>query len=133
MKSSPPDVLVLGPEWPERALLRAELIEEGYDVVAIDAWPIPQLYRRPRMTPRVAVVDLQGLPDPRMVLDELQSVMPRNRVLVITALGTVRLDEIRHMGYEVVTRPTSVSDIVAAVAGLLQASDAHVSESARGQ
>ena len=30
------DVLLLAPEWPERALLRAELIEAGYDVIAID-------------------------------------------------------------------------------------------------
>jgi hypothetical protein len=45
----PPDVIVLGPEWPERALLRAQLIEEGYEVVAVDAWPIPRPYRRAGM------------------------------------------------------------------------------------
>ena len=33
--------MLLAPEWPERALLRAQLIEEGYEVVAVDAWPIP--------------------------------------------------------------------------------------------
>jgi hypothetical protein len=46
MEQKPPDVMVLGAEWPERVLLRAQLIEEGHEVVAIDAWPIPPRYRR---------------------------------------------------------------------------------------
>jgi hypothetical protein len=121
MELTPPDVLLLGPQWPERALLRAELIEAGYDVVAIDAWPMPRLYREPGMKPRLAIVDLQGLPEPRMVLDELRVVIPTDRVLVITALGTVTVDEIRDMRYQVVRRPTSVRDVVAAAANLLRA------------
>jgi DNA-binding response OmpR family regulator len=124
MTTAPPDVLLVGPKWPERALLRAELIEAGYDVVAIDAWPIPRIYRRPGMTPRVVIVDLQGLPDPRTVLDELRFVMPSDRVLVITALGTVTVDEIRRIGYQVVTRPTSIRDVVAATTKLLRANGA---------
>jgi hypothetical protein len=47
MEQKPPDVLSVGPEWPERALLRARLNEEGH-VVATDAWPIPRLDRRSR-------------------------------------------------------------------------------------
>jgi len=121
MELTPPDVLLLGPEWPERALLRAELIEAGYDVVAIDAWPIPGLYRQAGMRPRVAIVDLQGLPEPRTVLDELRFVMPTDRVLVITALGTVTVDEIRHMGYHVLPRPTSIRDVITAAANVLRA------------
>jgi hypothetical protein len=35
--------MLLSVEWPERALLRAQLIEAGYEVAAIDAWPMPQL------------------------------------------------------------------------------------------
>jgi len=62
-----PDIVLLGTEWPERALLRAQLIEEGYNVVAMDAWPIPEEYRRPSMKPRVMVVDLTGLPEPREI------------------------------------------------------------------
>src|SRR5688572_22035177 len=99
MPQTPPDVLLLGAEWPERALLRAELIEAGYGIVAIDSLPIPTLYRQPGMKPRLAVVDLRGLPDPRPVLDELRLIMSPDRVLVITALGTLSVDEVRAMGY----------------------------------
>ena len=49
MQETPFDVLLLGAE-PEPALLRAELIEAGYGVVAIDSWPIPGLYRQPGMS-----------------------------------------------------------------------------------
>jgi hypothetical protein len=85
MELKPPDVLVLGTGWPERALLRAQLIEEGHEVIAIDAWPIPTQYRRPDMTPRVVVVDLHGLPEPRDVLDELLHVIEPERVVVVTS------------------------------------------------
>jgi len=61
MELTPPDGMLLAREWPQRALLRAELIEAGCDVVAIDASPIPGLYRRAGMKPSVAIVDLQGL------------------------------------------------------------------------
>ena len=61
MNPAAPDVLLLASEWPDRALLRAQLIEEGYEVVAVDAWPLPKLYRVPGMEPRLLVVDLQGL------------------------------------------------------------------------
>lgn len=116
---TPPDIVLLGPEWPERALLRAQLIEEGHDVIAIDAWPIPRLYRRPGMKPLVMIVDLHGLPDPRNTLDELRFVIPPDRVLVVTALGTLTADEIRRLGFNAVERPATIGQIVAAAASLL--------------
>jgi hypothetical protein len=62
VEQKPPDVIVLGPQWPQRALLRAQLIEEWYEVVAVDAWPIRRLYRRAGMKPRVLLIDLHELP-----------------------------------------------------------------------
>jgi hypothetical protein len=111
--------MVLAPEWPERALLRAQLIEEGCDVVAVDAWPIPRLYRRSGMKPRVLLVDLHGLPDPRQTLDEVRFVLPGERVLVVTALATLTGDEVRALGFNVVERPATIGQIVAATAALL--------------
>ena len=117
---TPPDVVLLGPEWPERALLRAQLIEEGYDVVATDAWPIPRPLLRSEMKPRVLIVDLHGLPEPRQVLEEIRGVIPPERVVVVTALGAMSADEIRAMRFRVVARPATVGDIVAAAAALLR-------------
>ena len=115
-----PDILLLSAEWPERALLRAQLIEDGYDVVATDAWPIPPLYRQPGMTPRAMIVDLRELPAPRQVLDELRHVIQPDRVLVLTALGTLSVEEVRSLGYHIVSRPAAVSEIVRAVGEVLR-------------
>jgi hypothetical protein len=114
----PPDVLLLGTEWPQRALLRAQLIEEGYEVIATDTWPMPWHDRRSKMKPRVVIVDLHGLPEPRDVLDELSYIIEPNRVVVVTALGTLSREEVRRLGYHVVARPARIGDIVKAVASL---------------
>jgi DNA-binding NtrC family response regulator len=122
MKPKPPDVLVLGSEWPERALLRAQLIEEGYEVVAVDEWPIPRQYRPPRMKPHAVVVDLRGLANPRDVLATLPQIVEPDRVVVVTALGTIPADTIRKLGYHVLTRPARVGDVVNTISRLLRRS-----------
>lgn len=114
-----PDVLLLASAWPERALLRAQLIEEGYEVVAVEAWPLPKLYRVPGMEPRLLLVDLQGLSRPRETLAELWQVGGPTRVLVVTALGTVTADEARALGFDTIQRPATIGQIVTAVAALL--------------
>jgi DNA-binding response OmpR family regulator len=119
MEQKPPDVIVLGREWPERALLRAQLIEEGYEVVAIDEWPIPRLYRRPGTKPRVLLIDLYELPKPRETLDEVRFVLPIERVMVITALGSLTADEVKRLGFHVLERPVSIREIVSAIGALL--------------
>ena len=117
---TPPDVVLLDPEWPTRALLRAQLLEDGYEVVATDAWPIPRQYLRAGMKPRIVIVDLQGLSDPRSVLADLRGLFTPDSVLVVTAIGTVGSEEVRRLGFQVVTRPATVGDIAATAAVLLR-------------
>ena len=108
---TPPDVIVLGPQWPQRALLRAQLIEERYEVVAVDAWPIPRLYRRAGMKPRVLLIDLHELPKPRETLDEVRFELPAERVLVITALGSLTAEEVKALGFTAIERPVTIGEI----------------------
>ena len=58
----PPDIVLLATEWQPRALLRAQLIEEGFEVLATDTWTTMRRYLRPGSKPLLAIVDLQGLP-----------------------------------------------------------------------
>jgi hypothetical protein len=119
MDPKPPDVIVLSAEWPERALLRAQLIEQGHEVVALDTWPIPLVYRRPGMKPLVLLIDLHELPNPRETLDDVRFVLPPERVLVVTALGSLTGAEVRERGFHVIERPATIGQIVAATAALL--------------
>ena len=109
-----PDIVLLGTEWRLRALLCAQLIEQGLDVRAADTWDATRRLLRPGVRPVLAVVDLQGLPHPDRVLDELAVVMKPSRVIVLTAIGTVSPDDIRTRGFHVLGRPIPISDIVAA-------------------
>jgi hypothetical protein len=73
------------------------------------------------MKPRAMVVDLRGLEDPRLTLDELRFVMPPERVLVVTALGTLSRPDVELFGFRTIERPATVGDIVSAVSALLVA------------
>ena len=113
------DVLLIGTEWPTRALLRAQLIEEGYDVDAVEDWLVAARVLRSLPLPRAVVIDLQGLPEPREVLDDLQTRVAPHDVVVIAALGTMGVDDLRARGYRVVARPAAVGQIVAATADVI--------------
>jgi hypothetical protein len=120
---SPPDIVLLGAEWQPRALLRAQFLEEGFDVVATDTWPAVRRQLRPGSKPQLAIVDLRGLPDPERVLDELRLLMKPHRVLVIAALGTVEPAVIERLGFSVVSRPAAIGDVVAVAARVIRSAD----------
>jgi DNA-binding response OmpR family regulator len=109
------DIVLLDVEWPSRALLRAQLIEEGFDVLATDTWAQMRRYLRPGAKPHLAIVDLQGLPEPGQVLRDLKVLMPPGRVLVLSALATVAGEELDRLGFPYIQRPIVVADVVAAV------------------
>jgi len=115
----PPDVVLLGAEWQPRTLIRAQLIEEGFDVVATDNWSMMRRHLRPGLKPRLAIVDLKGLPDPSAVLKDLHVLMKPERVLVLTAIGTVESAEVERLGFWRVARPVVINDLVEMVAQVI--------------
>jgi hypothetical protein len=117
----PPDIVLLGAEWQSRALLRAQLIEEGYDVVATDTWPMMRRHLRPGAKPRLALVDLSGLAEPHRVLTELRVLMKPNRVVILAAIGTVQPETIERLGFRALRRPIAIKDVVATVDSELRA------------
>jgi hypothetical protein len=116
----PPDIVLLGAEWQPRALIRAQLIQEGFDVVATNSWPMMRRYLKPGSTPHLAIVDLKGLPNPENVLKDLHGLIEPRRVLVLTAAGTVPAAEIDRLGFSPVARPTAIKDIVDRAAQAIQ-------------
>ena len=110
-----PDIVYLAPEWQPRALIRAQLIEEGFEVIATRSWPTMRRHLRPGSKPRLAIVDLKDLADPRSVLRDLGVLMKPDRVLVLSASGTIPSSEVEQLGYRVVPRPFMIEDLIRVV------------------
>jgi hypothetical protein len=117
-----PDIVLLAAEWQPRALIRAQLIEEGFDVVATNTWPMMRRHLRPGMKPQLAVLDLKELPDPRAVLSDLRVLMKPENVLVLTAAGTVSPPDIARLGFRALARPLVIEHIVRAAAQAIHTS-----------
>ena len=116
----PPDVVLLAAEWQPRALIRAQLIEEGLEVVAVDQWTTMRRHLRPGIKPQLAVVDLKGLPDPDSVLHDLRMLMPPTRVLVVTALGSLAAADAERFGFRALARPIAIADVVDAASAMVR-------------
>jgi hypothetical protein len=117
------DIALLGAKWHPRALIRAQLIEEGFDVVATNSWPMMRRHLRPRSKPRLAIVDLQALPNPADVLSGLRILMQPSRVLVLTAIGAVPPGEIERLGFRMLSRPLVIRDVVDAAIAAIRVGD----------
>jgi hypothetical protein len=114
LSTVPPDVVLLATEWQPRALIRAQLLEAGFEVIATNSWPMMRRHLRPGTKPRLALVDLKGLPEPATVLKELRVLMSPGRVLILAAIGTVPQAEIARRGFHALSRPVVVGQIVQA-------------------
>lgn len=115
------DVVILAVDWASRAPLRAQLIEEGCDVVATDTWPAMRQSLRPGRKPKLAFVDLKDLPDAEQVLADLEVLMKPDRVLVLTSLETIPASTLERRGFRVIHRPVAIGDIVSAISKLVVA------------
>lgn len=119
MRPPQPDIVLLATEWRPRALIRAQLIEEGFGVVATNTWPMMRRHLRPGIKPRLALVDLQNLPQPANVLDDLRVLMKPERVLVLMAIGTLSAADVERRGFRTASRPIVIADVVQVVTRMI--------------
>ena len=116
--TDPTDVLLLSADRFTRAPLRAQLIEDGFEVIGTDTWPMMCRHLRPGSKPRVAIVDLHDLQGADDVLRDLRVLMKRECVIVLAAPGATAADDVERLGCRVLRRPISIGDIVAAARSL---------------
>jgi DNA-binding NtrC family response regulator len=121
MTQQPPDIVFLDADWQSRALIRAQLIEEDFEVVATESWTMMRRHLRPGSKPRLAIVDLKDLPEPQEVLRDLQLLMKPERVLVLSAIGTIPRGDIERHGFHVMPRPFMIEDFVREVRKMMPA------------
>jgi len=73
----------------------------------------------------LAILDLKALPDPRGVLNDLRVLMTPDKVLVLTAAGTVSAAEIERSGFRALSRPIVIEHVVRAAADAIHALSRH--------
>ncbi|HMF96790.1 MAG TPA: hypothetical protein VKE96_20970 [Vicinamibacterales bacterium] len=113
-----PDVVILCVDRLTRVPLRAQLIEDGFEVIGTDSWPVMRTHLRPGRKPSFVIVDLQALDNPEQLLNDVRVLMKPERVIVLTMLGSIDTDELRRRGFVVVRRPVSIGSIVEAARAL---------------
>jgi hypothetical protein len=116
---APVDIVLLSVNWDSRAALRAQLLEEGLEVVASDDWTTTRQLLRSGGRPRLVFVDLKDLPDADEVLDALHVLMKPGRVLVLTALASVPTSTVDRLGFRALHRPVTIEEVVGAISDAL--------------
>lgn len=111
-------VLLVAAEWRTRALLLAELEEEGYDVVALPGirWALAALAGE-RLTPALVVLDVTGDPEarPGRVRHLLRMVGNAPVVLLVGAYDAPTFIPLRDQVAAWLVRPLRLARVVEAV------------------
>ena len=112
-------IWLIAPDWQVRALVRAQLLEEGYDVTAVEDWDSLQalLQEEEVVAPGLVIAELTG-DEPPAALALLRT-FPARR-LVLRGAGAPDAAALRAAGIDaVLSRPYDIGAIVRAVRSLL--------------
>jgi DNA-binding response OmpR family regulator len=113
-------VLLVAADWKLRALLRAELIEAGLDVLAVETWADAEALLLAHGLPRLLVLAVEEDRNPRAILEAARVLVPPSRTLVLTAASVLTVEDIRSLGFvNAISRPYRLGDIVERVRGAL--------------
>ncbi len=116
------DVLLAGGEWRPRALVLAQLEEEGFQVTAVETWDEAELLlRKHAVQPAAVVFDLEGEAHPEAALVTLHKLVGPVRSLILTSGSVFPPAAVRGLGFDhVLARPYSVADVVSAARALIE-------------
>jgi CheY-like chemotaxis protein len=118
------DVLIVGREWQPRAMLRAQLIEDGWETVATDSWAAAEALMLAEGLPRVLVVILDESMTRPATLDRILALVPAGRIIVLSAPSLASRDTLVPRGFaQVLDRPFSIGDAVEHVRRVIQRRD----------
>jgi len=110
-------LLLIAGDWQFRALVRAQLIEAGYEVMAFPRLDVALLYLvRGGVPPRLTIVDLPGLDANVSTLVDLRRLSGEAPLLLCGGMldrAVIEAEELRPA--RVLMRPFSVGDVVSEV------------------
>ncbi len=115
-------VLLVQPEWPARALLKAELEERGCDVLGADSVSLAlDLAMRRGFRADVVVVDIMGLPLETSDIRQLRFLVGRAPLLLVRSAHPMDPKVIQLQPAREIKRPVTIGEIADAVLQLTRA------------
>ena len=104
-----------------RALVRAELLERGYEVRAVETWQEAELLLRTRgFVPDGVLFDVAAEREAERALETLAGFVPATRVLVLTSVNALSPQQIALRGFpRAVSRPLQIKILLRAMASML--------------
>ena len=108
------EILLIAADWQFRALVRAQLLEEGYQVRALPSLQVAATRMRSGgRSPRTTVLDAQGLAVNTETLSVLVRLAGEGPIVVCCSLlNRRRLAQVAALPARVLHRPFSVGDVV---------------------
>ena len=105
-------VMLIGKGWQARALVRAQLIEEGVDVEAYssakDAFEVQR-----ELLPELVVADLSESEEPKIEIEELAKWSRRTHIWIIAGRNLITGSELRGRGFDIILlKPIDIGELV---------------------
>jgi CheY-like chemotaxis protein len=109
-----PQVLLVGKQWKARALIRAQLIEEGLDVEAYQTVrDALERLKTSTQRPPLLIADLSESDDPSADLDQLAKWAKRVPLWILASPSTIVSQGLQGRGFEAILfRPLDVGKLV---------------------
>lgn len=115
-------VILVGKEWQARALVRAQLIEEGVEVEAYRT-ATEALEELGELLPVLLVADLTESDDPATEIEELAKWTRRFGVWIVASRSSIADKSLRGRGFEMILfRPIDVGELVEQIKRRIEAS-----------
>jgi DNA-binding response OmpR family regulator len=115
------EIILVAREWKARALLRAQLLEEGHEVMALPTIEeAMMLLCRGMVRPRLIILDTVGQSLKEPILADLQALAGDAPILVCTGPFDLARFDFKEAGLtDLLVRPFAIGDVVNAVREIL--------------
>lgn len=116
-------ILLAGQDWQARALLRAQLLEEGLDVEACEtvSAAVARL-EQSEIMPALVVADLAASDDPPADIELLAKWARQAPVWIIASRSLIVAASLKGRGFEMILfRPVDVGELVDQIKGRMEA------------
>lgn len=111
--SGGPAVILLGKAWKSRALMRAQLIEEGIEVKAFDSVADALEAAAGQARAPLLVADLAGSGDPALEVAQLSHWSRRIPIWIIASRSAINPRDLEGRGFEAIyVRPVEAGELI---------------------